>query len=82
VLGFVAVGAIVVSIFFDWSLGIFFTVAMIALMGGYILYYTSVILHHYDTDMHVAAALALFAAIATLFWWILRLLLYVYASWE
>ena len=40
------------------------------------------ILHHYDTDMHVAAALALFAAIATLFWYILRLLLYVYASRE
>lgn len=72
---FIALGTIVAAIIFGFSLGMFFTVAMIALMSGYILYYTSNVLHHYHTTQHVAAALALFAAIATLFWYILRLLI-------
>jgi FtsH-binding integral membrane protein len=48
---------------------------MVALMSGYILYYTSNVMHHYRTDQHVAAALALFAAIATLFYYILEILM-------
>jgi FtsH-binding integral membrane protein len=47
---------------------------MIALAGGYILYYTSNVLHRYPVGSHVAAALALFSAVALLFWYILRLL--------
>ena len=35
------------------------------LAAGYVLFYTSNVLHHYRTDQHVAAALALFAAIGT-----------------
>jgi FtsH-binding integral membrane protein len=30
-------------------------------------------LHHYRTDQHVAAALALFASVALLFWYVLQL---------
>jgi len=48
---------------------------MIALACGYILYDTSNILHHYRTDQHVAAALALFASVAVLFWYVIRLLI-------
>ena len=73
--GFVALGLIVCAILFGFSLGLVFSVAMITLAGGYILYYTSNILHHYRTDQHVAAALALFAAVALLFWYILRLVM-------
>ena len=46
---------------------------MVIFAGAAILYQTSNILRHYRTDQHVAAALALFAAIALLFWYILRL---------
>lgn len=43
----------------------------------HILYYTSQVMLHYRTDQHVAAALALFAAVATLFWYILRIVMAV-----
>jgi FtsH-binding integral membrane protein len=46
---------------------------MIVLASGYILYDTSNVLHRYRTDQHVAAALALFASVAILFWYVLRL---------
>jgi FtsH-binding integral membrane protein len=69
----VALGIIVASILFGFSLGLVFCYAMIALMSGYILYYTSNVLYHYRTDQHVAAALALFASIATLFWYVLQI---------
>lgn len=52
-----------------------FCFGVIALVSGYILYYTSNVLHHYRTTQHVAAALALFSSIATLFWYILRILI-------
>jgi FtsH-binding integral membrane protein len=73
--GLVAMGLIVCAILFGFQLGTIFSVAMIALAGGYILYYTSAIMKHYRTDQHVAAALALFAAVALLFWYVLRLLM-------
>ena len=46
---------------------------MVVLASGYILFYTSNILHEYRTDQYVAAALALFASVALLFWWVLRI---------
>ena len=73
--GFAAMGLIVASIIFGFSLGIVFAAAMIVLCSGYILYYTSNILHHYNTNQHVAASLALFACVATLFWYVLRLVM-------
>jgi FtsH-binding integral membrane protein len=72
----IALGLIVVACFFQtFTLGMFFSFAMVALMSGYILYYTSNVMLHYPTNKHVAAALALFAAVATLFWWILRIVM-------
>ena len=73
--GVAALGLIVISIFFSFALGPIFTYAMIALACGYILYDTSNVLHHYRIGQHVAAALALFASVALLFWYILRLFL-------
>jgi uncharacterized protein len=73
--GMLALGIIVCAIIFGFSLGIWFSVAMIALASCYILYYTSNVLHHYRTDQYVAASLALFAAVAMLFFYILRLLM-------
>jgi FtsH-binding integral membrane protein len=76
VLGVCALGAfatIVCSILFGFSLGVFFSGAMVVLAGGYVLYYTSNVMHHYRTDQPVAAALALFSAVALLFWYVLRI---------
>lgn len=75
VLGLVAMGAVVCSMFMGFSLGIWFAAAMIGLMCGYILYDTSNVLHHYRTGQHVAASLALFASIATLFYYVIFFLL-------
>ena len=72
-LGLCAMGLIVCSILFGFSLGIFFTVAMIGLACGYILMSTSRVLHEYHIGQHVAASLSLFAAVALLFWYILQL---------
>ncbi len=69
----VALGTIFAGIFFGFTLGLFFSVAMVGLASGYILYYTSNILHHYPVGAHVAAALALFASVALLFWYILQI---------
>lgn len=71
--GFLAIGLIVAASLFGFSLGLLFSVAMAALAAGYILYYTSNVLHHYNTNQHVAASLALFSAVALLFWYILRI---------
>lgn len=75
VASFGALAVIICSMLFGFSLGILFSGAMVLLMAGYILYYTSNILHHYPIGSHVAASLALFSALATLFWYILRILM-------
>lgn len=71
--GFLAIGLIVAASLFGFSLGLLFSVGMALLASGYVLYYTSNVLHHYNTNQHVAASLALFSAIALLFWYILRI---------
>jgi FtsH-binding integral membrane protein len=73
---FLAIGLIFVAIIFQGlNLGMWFSFLVVALMSGYILYQTSAIMLHYRTDQHVAAALALFSSVATLFFYILRILL-------
>lgn len=73
--GLGAMGLIVCALLFGFELGVWFSAAMIVLASGYILYDTSNVLHQYRTDQHVAAALALFASVALLFWYALRLML-------
>jgi FtsH-binding integral membrane protein len=70
---FIALGLIVASIFMGFSLGIWFSGAMVLLMAASILYNTSAILFHYAPGQHVSAALSLFASIATMFWYVLRM---------
>ncbi|HSG97447.1 MAG TPA: Bax inhibitor-1 family protein [Woeseiaceae bacterium] len=71
--GMLALGAIVFSLIFGAHLGTWFSVAMIGFAGIAVLYDTSNIMHHYPTDKYVAASMALFASIAMMFWYILRL---------
>ena len=75
VCSFAALGIIVASLAFGFSLGVFFVGAMILLMAGYILYQTSEVMAHFPPSHHVAAALMLFSTIATLFWYVLQLLM-------
>ena len=71
---FIALGLIVASVFMGGlSLGLWFSVAMVVLACGIILYNTSNVLHHYNTQQYVAASLALFASIALLFWYVLQI---------
>jgi len=69
----VALGLIIASALFGFSMGIWFSGAMILLACGSILFSTSKVLHQYRTDQPVAAALELFAALALLFWYVLRI---------
>lgn len=71
--GILAMVAIVSSILFGFELGTWFSVAMIGFAGAAVLYDTSNIMHHYPADKYVAAGMALFASIALMFWYILRL---------
>lgn len=71
----IALVLIVASVIFGFNLGTFFSVAMIALAGGAILYDTSNVLHHYPEDRHVGASLELFSSVALLFWYVLSFFL-------
>lgn len=68
-----ALGAIVVGLIFGFDLGLGFSILMVGLAAGAILYQTSNILHTYHPSQHVAAALGLFSAIMMLFFYILRI---------
>jgi FtsH-binding integral membrane protein len=70
---FLALAAIVGSLIFGFHLGTWFSVAMIGFAGAAVLYDTSNIMHHYPQDKYVAASMQLFASIAMMFWYILRL---------
>lgn len=72
--GFAAIGLIFGAVIFGFSIGIWFSVAMIALAGGAILYQTQAIMARYPSDAYVGASVQLFASVMLLFWYVLRLL--------
>lgn len=69
---FVALGLIVASIIFGFSLGLIFSGAMIIFAAAAILYETSQIQHHYHESQYVGASLSLFSAVGLLFWYVLQ----------
>jgi len=71
--GVLALVAIASSILFGLQMGTWFSVAMIGFAGAAVLYDTSNVMHHYPEDRYVAAALELFASVALMFWYVLRL---------
>lgn len=73
--GIIALVLVVGGVVFGFQLGTYFSVAMVALAGAAILYDTSNVLHHYPEDRYVAAALELFASVALMLWYVLRLLM-------
>jgi FtsH-binding integral membrane protein len=68
-----ALGIIIVSLFAGWSLGAWFSIAMIVLMATVILYQTNEIKNTMETDQHVAAAFVLFSSFVTLLFYVIRL---------
>lgn len=73
--GFVAMGLILASILFGFTLGLVFFGAMIVFAGAVLLYQTSQIIHEYHTDQHVGASLGLFSSVGLMFWYILQFLM-------
>lgn len=73
--GICALLAIFGGLIFGFQLGTWFSVAMVGLAGASILYTTSNVLHHYPEDRYIAAALELFAAVALMLWYVLRIFL-------
>lgn len=71
--GVLAFVLIVAGAVFGFQLGTYFSVAMVGVAGAAILYDTSNILHHYPEDRYVAASLELFASVALMLWYVLRI---------
>lgn len=71
--GLVAIVLIICSVVFGFTLGIIFSVAMVGFAGAAILYDASEVIHHYPEDRYVGAALQLFASVALMFWYVLRI---------
>ncbi|MCW1913423.1 Bax inhibitor-1 family protein [Luteolibacter sp. GHJ8] len=72
----IALGVILAGVFMPGlmsGMGIWFSLAMVLLASGSILYNTSAIMYHYAPGQHVAASLSLFASVALLFWYVLQL---------
>lgn len=73
--GVLALVAMVCGILFHFALGVWFSVAMIGFAGAAVLYDTSNVIHNFPEDRYVSAAMQLFASIALMFWYVLRLLM-------
>ena len=71
--GVTALSLIVGGVVFGFQLGTYFSVAMVGVAGAAILYDTSNVLHHYPEDRYVAASLQLFASVALMLWYVLRI---------
>ena len=71
--GAAATVVVFLAIGFGFNLGIVFSVAMVLLASGYVLYQTSQVFAHYHTESYVAAALALFSSVALMFWYVIRI---------
>jgi FtsH-binding integral membrane protein len=72
---FAVLGVILASMLFGFSLGALFCGVVILIMAGYILYQTSLVMSVFPPTAYVAGALMLFSTIATLFWYVLQLLM-------
>lgn len=73
--GFISLGLIAAGAIFGFNLGLWFSLGMVVLASGSILYQTSQIKDNYTTDQYVGAALQIFASVMLLFWYILRILM-------
>lgn len=74
--GFISLGLIAASsLIAGMNLGLWFSVGMVVLAGGSILFQTSQIKYHFSTNQYVGASLLLFASIMLIFWYIIQILM-------
>ncbi len=73
--GVIAIILIVCGAIFGFQLGLFFSVAMVGLAGAAILHDASNIIQNYPEDRYVGASLQLFASVALMLWYVLRILM-------
>jgi uncharacterized protein len=73
--GMVALGTLVAGAIFGFNLGIWFSGLMVLFSGACVLYDTSKIIHEHPVDRPAGAALHLFASIALMLWYVLRILI-------
>jgi FtsH-binding integral membrane protein len=71
--GAMALVLIVAALLFGLALGVWFSLAMIALAGTSIIYQTQTIMRRYPEEAYVGAAVQLFGSVMLLFWYVLRL---------
>jgi len=71
--GIMALVLIAAGVIFGFNLGTFFSVAMVGFAGAAILFDTSNVMREFPTDRYVAASLQLFASVALMFWYVLRI---------
>jgi len=71
--GFLALGLIVAGILIGFNLGLWFALATVVFAAASLLYHTTGVLQTSRTDQPVAAALALVASIALLFWYVVQI---------
>jgi len=60
---------------FGFPLGALFSGIMIPADGGLLLFQTSLVMTQFPPSGYVAASLMLFSTMATLFWYVLRLMM-------
>ena len=71
--GFIAMGLIVAGLLFGFSMGLWFSVAMVIFAAAAILYQTSNIMKGYHKGQYVAASLGLFSSLMLMFWYVLSI---------
>jgi len=71
--GLLGLATVVCAALFHFDLGTWFSVAMVVMAGGSMLYTTSSIMRDYPENADLSAAIQLFAAVALMFWYVLRL---------
>ena len=69
-------GIAIVGMLFGFNLGSWFSIGMIVLMSGAILYQTSQVANAYHEEQYVAASVSIFASFMTLLFYVLRLLMH------
>jgi hypothetical protein len=72
---FAALGLAIASVLFGFTLGSVYSLFVVLLMSGYILYETTLVMRSFRPTQHVAAALMLFTTIVTLFIYVLDLVM-------
>lgn len=73
--GMLALGVILASVLFGFTLGLVFSGIMIVFAAAAVLYSTSNIIHEYNTQQHVAASLSLFSSVGLMFFYIVQFLM-------